>query len=97
MQAQFICLSVNLLQLIEHELGKEGIINQPEVKRRATRLEAARKQAQSQNTVLPKMSVMMQQMTQLTVKLIRWVAAQLCLNVSWKAACAVLATLYQRL
>jgi hypothetical protein len=60
MQAQFICLSVNLLQLIEHELGKEGIINQPEVKRRATRLEAARKQAQSQNAVLPKMSVMMQ-------------------------------------
>lgn len=97
MQAQFICLSVNLLQLIEHELGKEGIINQPEVKRRATRLEAALKQAQSQNTVLPKMSVMMQQMTQHTVKLIRWVAAQLCLNVSWKAACAVLAALYQRL
>ena len=45
MQAQFICLSVNLPQLIEHGLGKEGIVNEPEVKRRAARMEAAQKQA----------------------------------------------------
>jgi hypothetical protein len=29
MQAPFICLTVNLLQLIEHELGKKGIVNKP--------------------------------------------------------------------
>lgn len=97
MQAQFICLSVNLLQFIEHELGNEGIVNAPETKRRATRLEMARKQATSQNTALPRMLVLMQQMTQHSVKLIRWVAAQLWLNVPWKAACATLATLYVRL
>jgi Transposase DDE domain len=96
MQAQFICLSVNLLQFIEHDLGKEGIINEPEVKRRAARLESARGQAASQKTVLPRMLVMMQQMTQHSVKLIRWVAAQLWLHVPWKAACAALAALYAK-
>jgi hypothetical protein len=97
MQAQFICLTVNLLQFIEQELGKEGIVNESEKKRRAARLEAARKQAAGQNTVLPQMLVMMQRVTQHSVKLIRWVAAQLWLDVSWKAACMALSALYQRL
>jgi hypothetical protein len=43
------------------------------------------------------MLVTMQQMTQHSVKLIRWVAAQLWLNVPWKLACAALAALYARL
>lgn len=97
MQAQFICLSVNLLQLIEQKLDKEGIVNEPEKKRRAKRLEVAQKKAASHDTVLPKMLVMMQQMTQHSVKLIRWVTTQLWLNGPWKAACATLAALYARL
>ena len=97
MQAQFICLCVNLLQLIEQDLSKEGIVNEPEVKRRAARLEAAKEQAASQNTALPQMLVMMQRMTQHSVKLIRWVAAQLWLAVPWKAACAALTALYAKL
>jgi len=55
MQAQFICLSVNLLQFVEHLLGKEGIVNEPEAKRCAARLEVAKTQAANKNTVLPKM------------------------------------------
>ena len=97
MQAQFICLSVNLLQLIEHELGREGIHNDPEEKRRAQRLDQAKAQAASQNTVLPKALIMLQQITQHSVKLIRWVATQLWLNVPWKQACAALVALYARL
>jgi hypothetical protein len=97
MQAQFICLSVNLLHLIEHELGQAGIHNVPEEKRRAQRLDQAKKQAASQNNVLPKTMIMMQQLTQHSVKLIRWVAAQLWLNVPWKQACAALMALYAKL
>ena len=97
MQAQFVCLTVNLLQLIEHELGEAGIHNVPEEKRRAQRLDQAKTQAASRNTVLPKALIMMQQMTQHSVKLIRWVAAQLWLEVPWKLACAALAALYARL
>jgi hypothetical protein len=97
MQAQFICVTVNLLQLIEHELGKEGIVNEPEIKRRVARLEVAKEQAKSQKSVLPQMVIMLQEMTQHSVKLIRWVAAQLWLNVPWKVACATLAALYAKL
>jgi hypothetical protein len=97
MQAQFICLSVNLLQLIDYEMSKEGIVNEPEGKRRAARLEAAKIRAANQKTVLPTMLVMLQQMTQHSVKLIRWIAAQLWIDVPWKASCAALINLYARL
>jgi len=39
----------------------------------------------------------MQQITQHSVKLIRWVANQLWLHVPWKEACAALIALYARL
>lgn len=97
MQAQFICLSVNLLQLLEHELEKAGISNAPEKKRRAGRLEQAKAMAASQKRELPKALLLMQQITQHSVKLIRWVATQLWLHVPWKEACAALIALYARL
>ncbi|MDI1312558.1 transposase [Prosthecobacter sp.] len=97
MQAQFICLSVNLLQLLEHELETQGIRNTPEVKRRAKRLEQATAVATKAGAVLPKPLRVVQQITQHCVKLIRWVAAQLWLNVPWQQACAVLTTLYAKL
>ena len=49
MQAQFICLSVNLLHLIEHELGQAGIHNVPVEKGRAQRLDQAKIQAAPSN------------------------------------------------
>lgn len=97
MQAQFICLSVNLLQLLEHELGRQGIRNGPEEKRRAARLKLAAELAAKAKAVLPKTLRLMQQTTQHSVKLIRWVAAQLWLNIPWQQACAVLITLYAKL
>ncbi len=97
MQAQFVCLTVNLLQILEHDRGSEGIHNEPEEKRRAWRLGQAKARAASQKTLLPKALFLVQQMTQHSVKLIRWVAAQLWLNNSWKEACAALVVLYAQL
>jgi len=97
MQAQFICLSVNLLQLLEHELDKQGIRNTPEQTRRAARLDLSNKVAATANTVLPKTLRLMQRITQHSVKLIRWVAAQLWANIPWQQACAVLIALYAKL
>lgn len=97
MQAQFICLSHNLLQFIEHELALAGIRNVAEEKRRSKRLEKAKATAASRNTVLPQGVILSQKITQHSVKLIRWVAAQLWLNVPWKEACAALAALYATL
>jgi hypothetical protein len=97
MQAQFICLSVNLLALLEHELDKQGICNAPEEKRRAARLDLANEAAAKANTVLPKTLRLMQRITQHSVKLIRWVAAQLWNSIPWQQACAVLIALYAKL
>ena len=97
MQAQFICLSVNLLQLIEHELGEQGIRNVPEEQRRAARLKQACEVATKAKSVLPKTLRLMQQITQHSVKLIRWVASQLWSSIPWEQACAVLRGLYAKL
>jgi hypothetical protein len=40
---------------------------------------------------------LMQRITQHSVKLIRWVAAQLWANIPWQQACAVLIALYAKL
>jgi hypothetical protein len=98
MQAQFMCLSANLLHLLEHELAtKEGITNKAEEARRAKRLEQAKAVAASQNTVLPQALCSVQKLTQHTLKLVRWVATQLWLDIPWKQACAILAALYATL
>ena len=97
MQAQFICLSLNLLQLLEHEIDQQGIRNTPEEQRRAARLKLASEVAATANTVLPRALRLMQQITQHSVKLIRWVAAQLWNHIPWQQACAVLVALYAKL
>jgi|GEM_PF-3590523 len=74
MQAQFICLSVNLLQLLEHEIDQQGIRNTPEEQRWVARLKLVSEVAATANTVLPRTLRLMQQITQDSVKFIRWVS-----------------------
>ena len=88
----------NLLHLLEHELAtREGITNKAEEARRAKRLEQAKAVAASQNTVLPQALCSVQKLTQHTLKLVRWVATQLWLDIPWKQACAILGALYATL
>jgi hypothetical protein len=61
------------------------------------RLEQAAEIATKAGEVLPKTLRLVQQITQHSVKLIRWVATQLWHNISWQQACAVLMTLYAKL
>lgn len=98
MQAQFICLTLNLLHLLEHELKeKEGIVNEAEDKRRQKRLGMMREGLKKAGAVLPKALEMVQRSTQHSVKFIRWVASRLWRNDPWKLACVALAALYERL
>lgn len=98
MQAQMICLTLNLLHLLEHELKEEeGIENEAEDKRRQKRLEQAREAVKKAGGVLPKTLEMVRRSTQHSVKFIRWVASRLWQSDPWKLACAALATLYARL
>ena len=95
MQAQFLCLTMNLLTLLEHQLAtQEDIRNRPEEQRRAKRLEKDKVQAAKLNTVLPQALLLVRRITQIGVKLIRWVAAHLWLDVPWKEACKALRRLY---
>jgi hypothetical protein len=98
MQAQFLCLTLNLLHLLEHDLEQdEGIHNEPEKKRRAKRLAQAKAAAAESGLTLPKTVELVQNITQHSVKLIRWVATQLWLSNPWPVACATLADLYRHL
>lgn len=95
MQAQFICLCENLLTLLDHKLEREeGVTNGPEIKRREKRLAQVVARLKKENHTLPHGLILVKQMTQHTVKLIRWVAAQIWLNNPWKEACGVLAGIY---
>jgi hypothetical protein len=98
MQAQFMCLSANLLHLFEHQLATtESITNVAEEARRAKRLVKASTAAEDHNTVLPKALASVQNLTQHSLKLIRWLGVQLWLDIPWKQACAALVALYASL
>lgn len=98
MQAQFLCLTLNLLHLLEHDVERsEGIHNEPEKKRRAKRLEQAKAAASDVGLRLPKTLDLVQNITQHSVKFIRWVATQLWLSNPWPVACATLAGFYRNL
>jgi hypothetical protein len=98
MQAQFLCLTLNLLHLLEHDLEQnEGIHNEPEKKRRAKRQAQAKAKAAEAGLIMPKTVELVQNITQHSVKLIRWVATQLFLPNPWPVACGVLARLYRTL
>jgi hypothetical protein len=77
MQAQFICLAHNLLQLFNTHLEKEHHLhNQAEVARRSKRLEEMKVQAKTRHTQL---NILVEQgaarLTQISLKLLRWLRA----------------------
>lgn len=75
MQAQFICLTLNLLGLFEHRIDtEEDIRNEPEAKRRAARLSRVKEAVEKAGGVLPATVDRLILSTQHSVKFIRWVA-----------------------
>jgi len=93
MQAHFVCLTHNLMVLQEHRLStEEGITNTCEIKRKARRLEKARRLLAAKNEVLPVLQEAFQRLTQRSVKYIRWLRAYLFVQAPW--ANAVLALRY---
>lgn len=97
-QAAFICLSFNLLLLMQHQLAQQSELqNKPEDKRRAKRLEKLKFAARKAEVVLPGTLLLTQRCTQIGVKFIRWVATHLWKPHSLQQACLALAVLYARL
>ena len=98
MQAQFLCLTLNLLHLFEHQIEtQEGIRNEPENKRRAQRLARATEGVKKAGGVFPATLARLIVSTQHSVKFIRWVATELWISNPWNHACAVLVWHYRYL
>jgi hypothetical protein len=76
MQACFLCLAHNLIQLFERHLAHEHAVrNQAEEKRRARRLAEQVALAKKRGTTLPELVRTHQRLTQTSVKLYRWLRA----------------------
>jgi Transposase DDE domain len=87
LQAQLICLAENLLLLLRLHLDThENVRNEAEIKRREDRLELAISHVHRNGGSLPLPLRKLQNLTQNSVKFIRWVATLLYLRVPWNRA-----------
>ena len=97
-QGQFIAITVNLLLLIEARLEKvELIVNEPEIERRAERLEEVETLLAKKGLVVPFVYSAIQRITQRGVKLIRWLRNHLYGNRPWSEAIGLLRKRYAAL
>lgn len=98
MQAQFLCITHNLLMLCEHQVEQEhGIINEAEQTRRAKRLEEVKSSLQNRGLKLPALQQSIQRFTQRSVKFIRWMRCYLFSTSCYQQALSHLRNLYATL
>lgn len=97
-QARLLCLTHNLMTLMEEQILKTtGIHNEAEVKRKAKTLAKRDEQSKSNGgDGLPPLQKSIQRLTQRTVKFIRWLKNHLDSARSWALAVARLAKIYSR-
>ena len=97
-QAHLICLTENLLLLLRYSLEiHENIRNEAEIKRRQQRLTKAVTEVTKNGGKVPLPLLMLQHLTQTSVKFIRWVAALLYYHLPWDRAMTHLRTSYASL
>jgi hypothetical protein len=98
-QARLLCLTHNLMTLMEEQIFKAtGILNEAEAKRKAKTLARRDEQSKSKGgDGLTPLQKGIQRLTQRTVKFIRWLKNHLDSARSWARALARLAKIYSRL
>ena len=95
MQANFICLTHNLMVIQEHRLkAEENVTNTSEIKRKAQRLEDEISRLAENNETLPVLLQDFQRLTQRSVKYVRWLRAYLFSNAPWPDMVAALRQSY---
>ena len=98
MQAQFLCITHNLLALHEEYLKKEhALANVPENERRQKRLQKEMDRARKAGKQLPSLYISLSRATQIAVKFIRWLRIHLFRSTPWKLAEANLRGCYAHL
>ena len=97
-QAEFLCLTHNLLRQMEEELAsKEGVINTQDCKRRTARLAQQKLVTKQAGRLWPSTWDTLQKPVQYSVKLIRWLRSSIQLRLTWPAALPHLRALYASL
>ncbi len=97
-QAQLICLTESLLLLLRYSLEiHENIRNEAEIKRRQQRLTKAVTEVIKNGGKVPLTLLMLQHLTQTSVKFIGWVAALLYYHLPWERSITHLPTYYTSL
>jgi hypothetical protein len=97
-QAEFLCLTHNLIRRLEQQLArKEGVINQPDRKRRQERLAGQKALTEKAGRLWPSTWETLQKPVQYSVKLIRWLRFCIQSRLAWPAALPRLRALYATL
>lgn len=94
MQAQFICLTHNLMLILEESLKQEGVENLPEDNRRCQRLKEAMSKSGFRKEELPEFLNTPKKASQRSVKFTRWLRNNLYSNTSWRVAISSLRQIY---
>ena len=94
MQAQFVCMTHNLMLMLEGCIEKEGIINDIENSRRSKRLKEVLANTKTNKKTLPGFLTQPKKATQRSVKFIRWLRNHLFMNTSWREALGSLQRIY---
>jgi hypothetical protein len=96
-QAQFICMTHNLLLLVEHQAAVDGVVNTAEMKRRQQETSRLKERLRARGLALPPFTEAFQRLTVRTVKFIRWVRLHLHPKALWQPSLRLLAHEYARL
>lgn len=98
MQAQFMCITHNLLLWLDHQMVAEhGIHNIAEDKRRATRRASLIEEVSKTGRIMPSPWLAIQRATVRSVKLIRWLYPRLFLHLPWRESLLALASSFSNL
>ena len=97
-QAEFLCLTHNLIRRLEQQLAhQEGVVNQPDRKRRQDRLARQKALTEKAGRLWPSTWETLQKPVQYSVKLIRWLRFCIPSRLAWPAALPRLRALYATL
>jgi hypothetical protein len=97
-QAEFLCLTHNLLRRLEETLAsREKLVNEPDVQRRAQRLDAQKVLTEKAGRLWPSTWDTLQKPVQYSVKLIRWLRRCITSRLAWATALPNLRALYATL
>jgi hypothetical protein len=97
-QAEFLCLTHNLLRRMEEVLDREeGVINQPDRQRRTQRLAAQKSVTEQAGRLWPSTWATLEKPVQYSVKLIRWLRSSIQSGLAWTPALPRLRALYAAL